>query len=166
MHAAPPHRLAEPAATPLIALEAGEGTGVASRGSRWSSRANRIFETTLAKRPGSGDRTLVCARDSSRGRRATTFSLTLPVTTSCAGPDKASPERTLLPSDCHASQPSAEEYEEWSGAQLKGYVDEIAASGSMSREAAEEQGRHSGSDDRRVTGAEGKEPHATSGSTR
>jgi hypothetical protein len=82
------------------------------------------------------------------------------------GPDKASPERTLLPSDCHASRPSAEEYEEWSGAQLKGYVDEIGASGSMSREAAEEQGRHSGSDDRRITDAEGKEPHATSGSTR
>jgi ribosomal protein S18 acetylase RimI-like enzyme len=38
-------------------------------------------------------------------------------------------------------KPSAEEYEEWSGAELKGYVDQIVASGSMSREAAEEKGR-------------------------
>jgi hypothetical protein len=58
MHAAPPHRLAEPAATPLIALEAGEGTGVASRQVGGVS-ANRIFETTVAKHPASGDRTLV-----------------------------------------------------------------------------------------------------------
>jgi len=38
-------------------------------------------------------------------------------------------------------KPSAEEYDEWSAEELKGYVDEIAASGSMSREAAEEKGR-------------------------
>jgi len=37
--------------------------------------------------------------------------------------------------------PSAEEYEGWSAAQLDTYVNEIVASGSMSREAAEEKGR-------------------------
>ena len=38
-------------------------------------------------------------------------------------------------------KPSSEEYEEWSAAALIGYVDAIAASGFMSREAAEEKGR-------------------------
>jgi ribosomal protein S18 acetylase RimI-like enzyme len=38
-------------------------------------------------------------------------------------------------------QPSAEEYAQWSAAALDAYVDEIFASGSMSREAAEEKGR-------------------------
>jgi ribosomal protein S18 acetylase RimI-like enzyme len=37
--------------------------------------------------------------------------------------------------------PSAEEYEGWSAAQLDAYVDDIVASGTMSREAAEEKGR-------------------------
>jgi len=38
-------------------------------------------------------------------------------------------------------QPNAEEYAQWSDAQLEAYVDELVASGSMSREAAEEKGR-------------------------
>jgi ribosomal protein S18 acetylase RimI-like enzyme len=37
--------------------------------------------------------------------------------------------------------PGAEEYARWSAAALDAYVDEIVASGSMSREAAEEKGR-------------------------
>ena len=37
--------------------------------------------------------------------------------------------------------PSANEYEGWSAAQLDTYVNEIVASGTMSREAAEEKGR-------------------------
>ena len=37
--------------------------------------------------------------------------------------------------------PNAEEYAQWSAAQLEAYVDELVASGSMSREAAEEKGR-------------------------
>jgi ribosomal protein S18 acetylase RimI-like enzyme len=37
--------------------------------------------------------------------------------------------------------PSAEEYAGWSAATLDAYIDEIVASGSMSREAAEEKGR-------------------------
>lgn len=37
--------------------------------------------------------------------------------------------------------PSAEEYAQWSAAALDAYVDEIVASGTMSREAAEEKGR-------------------------
>jgi ribosomal protein S18 acetylase RimI-like enzyme len=43
-------------------------------------------------------------------------------------------------------KPSAEEYEDWSGAQLQEYVDEIVASGTMSREAAEEKGRRDTAD--------------------
>jgi ribosomal protein S18 acetylase RimI-like enzyme len=38
-------------------------------------------------------------------------------------------------------RPSAEEYARWSAAAFDAYVDEIVASGSMSREAAEEKGR-------------------------
>ena len=38
-------------------------------------------------------------------------------------------------------RPSADEYEGWSAAQLDDYIDEIVASGAMSREAAEEKGR-------------------------
>ena len=41
---------------------------------------------------------------------------------------------------------SADEYEEWSGAELRGYVEEIVASGTMSREAAEEKGRRDTAD--------------------
>ena len=37
--------------------------------------------------------------------------------------------------------PNAEEYAQWSAAQLEAYVDELVASASMSREAAEEKGR-------------------------
>ena len=37
--------------------------------------------------------------------------------------------------------PSAEEYARWSAATLDAYVDEIVASGSMSRDAAEQKGR-------------------------
>ena len=38
-------------------------------------------------------------------------------------------------------KPSAQEYEDWSAAETKSYADEIAASGSMSRAAAEEKAR-------------------------
>lgn len=38
-------------------------------------------------------------------------------------------------------RPSAEEYARWSAAALDAYIDEIVASGSMSREAAEAKGR-------------------------
>ncbi len=39
-------------------------------------------------------------------------------------------------------RPGAEEYERWAAAELAQYIDEIVASGSMSRDAAEERGRH------------------------
>jgi hypothetical protein len=47
---------------PLITHEAGEGTDVGlpwGTGRRWISRTSGPFETPLAKRPASGDRTLV-----------------------------------------------------------------------------------------------------------
>lgn len=57
------------------------------------------------------------------------------------GQHKASPHPTILSSDCEVRHPTAEEYASWSAATFNAYVDEIVASGSMSREAAEEKGR-------------------------